>query len=68
MVTSQGIARLEQLCARQLARQLDTHNVGEVLRCASLIGEHHLHRSADKFARLQMAQCGSPVASECSSS
>ena len=53
-----GIARLEQLCARKLASVLDTHNVGEVARCASLIGEHHLHRAADRFARMQPAGGG----------
>lgn len=50
-----GIGRLEQLCARKLASVLDMHNVGEVARCASLIGEQHLHRAADRFARMQAA-------------
>ena len=48
-----GILRLEQLCARQLARELDTSNVSEIARCAALIGEHHLLRAADRFAELK---------------
>ena len=50
-----GLSRLEQLCARRLASRLDESNVQEIARCASLIGEQHLHRAADRFARMQAA-------------
>ena len=53
-----GVQRLEQLCARQLARELDAHNVCEIGRCAALIGEHHLVRAADRFAQAQQPGAG----------
>lgn len=60
-----GLGRLEQLCARKLAAVLDMNNVGEIARCASLIGEQHLHRAADRYAHLQAAAGpGAPAACE----
>ena len=62
LANAYGIVRLEQLCARKLARRLDASNVNEIGRCACLIGEHHLHRAAGKFNESMQQQAGAPMA------
>ena len=55
LANAYGVTRLESLCARRLVNKLDQKNVGEVARCANLIGSMHLKRAADSFgARMDL--------------
>ena len=51
LANAYGLTRLEQLAARKIATALDANNVQEVARCAALIGEYHLHRAAERYAK-----------------
>lgn len=59
LANAYGVCRLEQLCARRLAARLSPDNMREIGHCASLIGEAHLQRAAEKFERF-VAQQQSP--------
>lgn len=49
LANAYGVGRLEHLCSHSLGQRLDADNVGEVMRCAAMIGAVHLGRAAQRF-------------------